>query len=139
MFYKMPENAVYFCWLLNDSYYLHFRSAFWANCSVSSFLSVKNSRTVRLKYSVIFSRPEKGRYTKVPSSLKTTLKQNGMKMGIPPEHIPKSLVGYDHTRAYFFTGNFPVEIAYHGEYHLFRFLRKAFCRSGRIPAGPSER
>ncbi len=71
--------------------------------------------------------------------IKTTLKQNGMKMGIPPEHIPKSLVGYDHTRDYFFTGNFPVEIAYHGEYHLFRFLRKAFCRGGRIPAGPSER
>ena len=28
MFYKMPENAFYFCWLLNDNYHLYFRSAF---------------------------------------------------------------------------------------------------------------
>jgi len=46
-----------------------------------------------------------------------------MKMGISPEHISKSLVCYNHTRAYFFTGNFSVEIAYHGKYH-FRYYRK---------------
>jgi hypothetical protein len=34
---------------------------FRAKCSERSFLSVKKRRTVCLKYSVIFSRPEKGR------------------------------------------------------------------------------
>ena len=36
-------------------------SMFRENCSERSFLSVKNRKTVRLKYSVIFSIPEKGR------------------------------------------------------------------------------
>jgi len=44
-----------------------------------------------------------------------------MEMGIPAEHIPKRLVGDDHTGAYFFTGDFPVEIAYHGKYHFRNF------------------
>ena len=40
------------------------------------------------------------------------------------EHIPESLVGYDHSGVYFFTGNFPVEIADHGEYHFRNFREK---------------
>jgi len=44
-----------------------------------------------------------------------------MEMGIPAKHIPKSLVGYDHSSDYFFTGNCPVEIADHGEYHFRNF------------------
>ena len=39
-------------------------------------------------------------------------------MGIPPEHITESLMSYDHPGVYLFTGNVPVEIADHGEYHL---------------------
>ena len=45
-------------------------------------------------------------------------------MGIPAEHIPKSLVGDDHASMNFFTGNFPVEIADHGEYHFRNFREK---------------
>ncbi len=47
-----------------------------------------------------------------------------MKMGIPPEWIPESLVGYDHSGTYLFAGNFPVEIADHGEYHFRNFRKK---------------
>ncbi|AHC14098.1 hypothetical protein L21SP2_0671 [Salinispira pacifica] len=41
-----------------------------------------------------------------------------MKMRVKTKHIPKRLMSYDHSGVYLFTGNFPVEIAYHGEYHL---------------------
>jgi hypothetical protein len=44
-------------------------------------------------------------------------------MGIPSEHITESLTSYDHSGAYLFTGNFPVEIADHGKYY-FRYFRE---------------
>lgn len=47
-----------------------------------------------------------------------------MKMGIPSEYIPKSLVCYDHSSVYLSTCNFPVEIHYHGEYHFRNFRKK---------------
>jgi hypothetical protein len=47
-----------------------------------------------------------------------------MKMRVKTKHIPESLMGNDHTSDYFFTGNFPVDIAYHGEYHFRDFREK---------------
>jgi len=41
-----------------------------------------------------------------------------MKMRVKTKHIPESLMGNNNSGVYLFTGNFPVEIAYHGKYHF---------------------
>ena len=54
---------------------------------------------------------------------------------IPAEHIPESLVGYDHTDVYLFTGNFPVKIADHGEYHFRNFREESSVMAEEHPQG----
>jgi hypothetical protein len=54
---------------------------------------------------------------------------------IPAEHITESLVGYDYPGVYLFTGNFPVEIADHGEYHFQNFSEKPSVVAEEHPQG----
>ena len=61
-----------------------------------------------------------------------------MEMGITPKHISKSLVCYDHSSAYFFTGNLPIEIADHGEYHFRNFREKLSVVAEEHPQGFQE-